>query len=309
MPDKVSHHYSNYQVLFVSLWLTLMVLVVKLWLGWTTHSLSVLAGSLHTLIDCVSTFLSLVVLTAKSKLGWQNVWSHGKQEMAGLLIVMSFLGFSGFSLMIMAAHSLELSDQGSVLLTVQAVQILAAIIVVMFALVIFKRHRSHMLASPVLRFNAQLTLRDLWLTIVVFLALSGVHWGYIWLDPVLTILLVLIGGGSVWQLINWQLPFMVEQVAIAPEVLVQIAKQVEGVSHCYRANARGLVGRYVFVELHLGVHPEFMGVARIISQRIEGMIRTRYGPVKVSICINSDLSEGVLLKSSPMDPLYPQDWQ
>ena len=307
MPEKNSHH-STYQVLFVSLWITLMVLVVKLWLGWATDSLSLLAESLHTLLDSLSTLLSLIVLSSKNKLGWQNVWSHGKREMIGLLVVVSFLGFSGFSLAIMAAHALEIASQESVLLTAQAMQMLVAVIIVTFSLVIFKRHRSHVLASPLLRSNAQHTLRDLWLTVLVFLSLVGVHLGYGWLDPVLTILLVLMLIGSAWQLINWQLPFMVEQMAIAPEILAQMAKQVEGVSHCYRAKSRGLVGRHVFVELHLGVHPEFMGVARTIAQRIEAMIRTRYGPVKVAVYINPEPSEGpTALPSATMDPLYPQD--
>ena len=161
MSDHTSHHYSTYQVLFVSLWLTLMVLVVKLWLGWTTDSLSLLAQSLHTLLDSLSTLLSLVALSSKTKLGWHNVWSHGKREMIGLLVVVSFLGFSGISLMIMAAHALEISSQGAVALTNQAIQMLIAIMIVMFSLVIFKRHRSHALASPLLRSNAQPTLRDL----------------------------------------------------------------------------------------------------------------------------------------------------
>lgn len=308
MSDKTSHHHSTYQVLFVSLWLALMVLVVKLWLGWTTDSLSVLAGALHTLLDGVSTLLSLLALSSKSKLGWHNVWSHGKREMMGLLLVVGFLSFSGCSLMIMAAHALEFGDQKTIDLTAQALQILTGIIIVTFSLVMFKRHRSRILSSSLLRLNAQPTLRDLWFTLLVLLGLVGVHLGYSWLDPVLTILLVLMLAGSTWQLINWQLPFMVEQVAIAPDVLVQIAKQVEGVSHCYRARSRGLVGRYVFVELHLGVHPEFMGVARTIAQRIEGMIRTRYGPVKVSIYINSEPSEGITPLTSPnLAPLDPPD--
>lgn len=285
-----------------------MVLVVKLWLGWATDALSVLAVSLHTLLDSVSTLLSLVALSSKNRLGWHNVWSHGKREMIGLLVLTSFLGFSGFSLMIMAAHSLEISSQGAIALTAQAMQMLVAIIIVTFSLVIFKRHRSHVLTSSLLRLNAQHTLRDLWLTILVFFSLVGVHFGYIWLDPVLTILLVLMLMGSAWQLVNWQLPFMVEQVAIAPDVLAQMAKQVEGVSHCYRVQSRGLVGRHVFVELHLGIHPEFMGVARTIAQRIEAMIRTRYGPIKVSIYINPEAPEGTTAFTPPqMDPLYPQD--
>lgn len=308
MPDNHSDHHSTYQVLFVSLWITVMVLVIKLWLGWATDSLSILAEALHTMLDSLSTLLSLVALSAKSKLGWHNVWTHGKREMIGLLAVVSFLGFSSISLMIMAAHSLELANQESVALTSQAMQMLVAIIIVTFSLVIFKRHRSSVLESSLLQSNVQHTLRDLWLTVLVFLGLVGVHFGYTWLDPVLAILLILMLIGSAWQLIKWQLPLMVEQVAIAPEVLSQMAKQVEGVSHCYRAQAKGIVGRHVFIELYLGVHPEFMGIARTIAQRIEGMIRNRYGPVKVSIYINPEPSEDQTpMPLEPSNSIHPQD--
>ncbi|NEP76676.1 MAG: hypothetical protein F6K29_35090, partial [Okeania sp. SIO2G5] len=77
---------------------------------------------------------------------------------------------------------------------------------------------------------------------------------------------------------------------------------------CYRAKSRGLVGRHVFVELHLDVHPEFMGMARTIAQRIEAMIRSRYGPVKVFIYINPEPAEGLSSLPVPtVDPLPPQD--
>ena len=285
-----------------------MVLVVKLWLGWTTQSLSVLAESLHTLLDSFSTLLSLITLTTNDRLGWHNVWSHGKGEIIGLLMIVAFLGFASFSLLIMAAQDLETPRTVPLAFNAQLVQVLALVIVVPLCLAIFKRHRSHILSSPLLRLNTQHTLRDVWLTLIVALGLGGVHLGYTWLDPVMTIILVLTLSGSGWQLINWQLPFMVQQVAIAPETLTQIAKQVEGVSHCYRVSSRGLVGRQVFVELHLGIHPEFMGVARTIVQRIEATIRTRYGPVKVSIYIVPNPAMGENHGAATViPPFYPQE--
>jgi divalent metal cation (Fe/Co/Zn/Cd) transporter len=84
------------------------------------------------------------------------------------------------------------------------------------------------------------------------------------------------------------LPLLLRQIAIAPEVLAQIARQVEGVTHCYRVQSRGIVGRYVFVEMHLILHPEFTGAARVIAERVEGAIRECYGPVQAIIHIDSE---------------------
>ncbi|MGK7890554.1 MAG: cation diffusion facilitator family transporter [Leptolyngbyaceae cyanobacterium] len=295
--DSPRHRRLTYQVLLASLWITLVMLVIKLWLGWRTQSLAILAESLHTLLDSLSTLLSFLALSNDDRLGWHQVWSHGKREIMGVLAVVAFLGFSSFSLLLMAAQSLETLGDQELTVAGPSLQLLGLITIITFALALFKRYRGQTTEFALLRLNAQHTLRDSWLTLLVFLGLIGVRLGYGWLDPLMTVLLVLTLVGSSWQLINWQLPFMVQQVAIAPEVLAQMAKQVEGVSHCYKVRSRGLVGRRVFIEMHLGVHPEFMGIARIIAQRIEAMIRTRYGPVKVDIFIDPE--------TEPDTPMLP----
>lgn len=285
---NTSLHRSTYQVLLISLWVTLVMLVIKLWLGWKTSSIAILAESLHTLLDSLSTLLSFFALSTNDRLAWHHVWSHSKREVMSVLLLVAFLGFVGFSLLLMAAQALETITESSLAPTPMALHFLGGVTIITFGLALFKRYRSRATDSALLRLNAQHTLRDGWLSVLVLLGLVGVRLGYGWLDPMMTILLIITLAGSAWQLINWQLPFMVQQVAIAPEVLAQMAKQIEGVSHCYRVQSRGLVGRQVFVELYLGVHPEFMGLAHTIAQRVEAMIRTRYGPVKVLVHIDPD---------------------
>jgi len=81
---------------------------------------------------------------------------------------------------------------------------------------------------------------------------------------------------------------LMKQMAIAPEALAQTIHQVEGITHCYGIQSRGVVGRQVFVEMRLILHPECMSVARTIAERVERVIRDRYGPAKVVIYIDSD---------------------
>jgi hypothetical protein len=65
---------------------------------------------------------------------------------------------------------------------------------------------------------------------------------------------------------------------------------VEGITHCYAIRSQGVVGRQVFVEMRLILHPECMSLARTIAERIERLIRDRYGPAKVVIYIDRDLA-------------------
>ena len=161
-------------------------------------------------------------------------------------------------------------------------------------------YQGRFIGHPVLRFNAGQLFKDVLLTLVVMGGFWGVQRGLVWLDVALAIVMVLVAALSCWQVVSWQFPFMVEQNAIAPEVLAQIARQVGGVTHCYRIRSRGLVGRFVQVQMNLSVHSDLAEVSSLIAQRIEAVIQERYGPVQVTFYIDSEIKKTqYLIRSSP----------
>lgn len=293
MTEAYSRRRASHQVLLATLWLTLLVLAVKVWAGWAAKSLCLLAESMHTLIDGFSTLLSLLAIATPGRLSGREVIGHGRAESTGMLVLVAFLGFAGLSLFGIASQQLEavtrnVADPFDVTMSLPLIQLLGVVMAVHLCLAFFERYEARVLESGVLRLNATHMLQDSWLSLVVLVGLVGIWRGYLWLDPLLAILLVLAAIRSCWRVLNWQLPLLLRQIAIAPEVLAQIARQVEGVTHCYRVQSRGIVGRYVFVEMHLILHPEFMGAARVIAERVEGAIRERYGPVQAIIHVDSE---------------------
>lgn len=88
-----------------------------------------------------------------------------------------------------------------------------------------------------------------------------------------------------------------QQSAIAPDVLAQIARHVGGVTHCYRIRSKGIVGRMVYVQMYLILHPDFREVTATIAERIEVAIQERFGPVKVTFYIEED----VIMQQPPTD--------
>ena len=293
MTEAYSRRRASHQVLLATLWLTLLVLAVKVWAGWAAKSLCLLAESMHTLIDGFSTLLSLLAIAAPGRLSGREVIGHGRVESTGMLLLVAFLGFAGFSLFGVASQQLEaitrnVAEPFDVTMSLPLIQLLGVVMAVHLCLAFFERYEARVLESGVLRLNAAHMLQDSWLSLVVLVGLVGIWRGYLWLDPLLAILLVLAAVRSCWRVLNWQLPLLLRQIAIAPEVLAQIARQVEGVTHCYRVQSRGIVGRYVFVEMHLILHPEFTGAARVIAERVEGAIRECYGPVQAIIHIDSE---------------------
>ncbi|NJP08891.1 MAG: hypothetical protein HC866_04910, partial [Leptolyngbyaceae cyanobacterium RU_5_1] len=153
---------------------------------------------------------------------------------------------------------------------------------------IFGRYQVKQLSRTVLEASVVYSLRDAGLMVLVLLGFLGVNRGFYWLDPLLTVLMVSMAIATAWQILNRQLPSLLRQVAIAPEALIKTIHQVEGIIHCYGIQSRGIVGRMVYVEMRLILHPEYLAIAQVITERVERLIRQQYGSVRVVVDIDRD---------------------
>jgi cation diffusion facilitator family transporter len=291
MAEAEGRRRASRQVLLASLWLTLLVLVVKVWIGWATQSLSLLAESLQTLINGFSILLSAIA-TATRYPASREVGGHGKMEASIALILAALMGFACLSLFVLSLQQLQAIAQGTNLVLVRMnaplFQLLGVVLATNLCLACFQRYEAGILENTALRFNAVHLFRDTWLMLPVLVGLLGVGRGYLGLDPLVAIVMVGLAVYHCVRVVHWQLPSLMKQIAIAPEALAQTIHQVEGITHCYGIQSRGMVGRQVFVEMHLILHPECMSIARTIAERVERVIRDRYGPAKVVIYIDGD---------------------
>lgn len=319
----------SYRLLLLILWVTLLLFVVELTAGWISHSLCLLAESLHTLVDVFSTLLSLIAVSSPHRTLGKEIWGHGRGEAAGALLLSAMLGFAGISIVMMALSQFELlgqalslqsayalsttyiqstyvqSAQGGVptALPVAVTRSLIILIVVMVSLVAAavlaaaKQRKS--LNSLALKLNIEHLMADAWLTGLVLLGLVAIVNGYRWLDPLLAVGLVVLLIKSLWQMLNKQLPMLLKPTAIAPEAIAQIACQVEGVTRCTRILSRGMVGRQVWIELHLALHPEFMVIASTIGERVERSLREHYGPVRAQIWLDQAYQDSASNAAKP----------
>ncbi|NEQ32178.1 MAG: cation diffusion facilitator family transporter [Leptolyngbya sp. SIO4C5] len=299
------------RLLMVTLWMLLLILAVEAGVGWVSQSLSLLAESLHTLVDGFSTVLSLIAVASPQRTLGREIWGHGRTEVACTLLLVSFLGFAGFSLIIISLQQMETAAQGtgtafSVSLDVRLVQLVMAMILVQIGIALFCGYQAKQLDSLAFKLNTNHILQDSWISLALLLGLLGVLRGYRWLDPLLSILLVGMAGRSLWQVMTAQLPMLLRPTAIAPEAIAQIVNTVEGVLRCTRIRTRGMVGRQVWVEVWLVLHPEYLVQAQQIGEQIEAVIRDRYGPVRALIWIEENFTPmSDIAEVLPADEPYP----
>jgi divalent metal cation (Fe/Co/Zn/Cd) transporter len=293
-------------ILLATLWLTLLILSVKISAALATRSLSIMAGSLQTLLTSFSILMSLLKITLPHHPKRLSVYGHGKREAIITFLLVAVLGFISLNLLVISGQQLAIVFQGRMLIfpvavSLPLIQLLTIVVVTSLGSTLLCLYQAKVLSNTALRFNGTQLLKDVWLTILVVVGLLGVWWGLVWLDVVLAILLVLLAVRNYWQVLSWQLPLLVQQTAIAPEVLAQIAREVAGITHCYQIQSRGIVGRLVYVQMRLIVHPAFTEVTPLMFKRIEAAIQERYGPVQVTFYID-DIQELANLNPSGVTP-------
>ena len=72
-------------------------------------------------------------------------------------------------------------------------------------------------------------------------------------------------------------------MAIAPEAIHTLAMQVPGVINCHEIASRGVVGRQVFIEMHLIVDAQDVEGSHRITEEVEALLAERFSPVRVLI--------------------------
>jgi divalent metal cation (Fe/Co/Zn/Cd) transporter len=120
--------------------------------------------------------------------------------------------------------------------------------------------------------------------------LIGVWQGQVWnipqlqfLDVFLSFPVAVLVFSSGWKVLRENLPWLVDEMAIAPEVIHAIAIDVPGVVNCHSIASRGVVGRQVFIEMHAIVDAVDVETAHRITEEVEARLEERFSPVRILI--------------------------
>lgn len=284
-PGTQTYAPSVRRVLWVTLALNVAVCAVKGAVGIATGSLAVLADALHSLTDGANNVLGLVVTRwSAPPPDREHPYGHQKFEALGALAIAALLGIACFEV-VQAALSRLLDDTPrTVTMRPAELGLLALVLAVNVFVAIYERRAGRRLASPLLLADAEHTLGDIWITLGVLAGAAGL-WllGWQWLDLALAVPVAAAVLWSGWKVLRGNLPWLVDAIAIAPESIQQLAASVPGVVDCHDVTSRGLIGRQVFVEMHLVTDARDVETSHRITEEIERKLVERFGPVHATI--------------------------
>lgn len=273
------------RVLLITLILNLVVMILKAGVGWLTGSLSLLADALHSVTDSANNILGLVASQFSSpQPDRDHPYGHQKFEAVGALGISAFLGIACFEILQSAIERLLATDRKPVQISANELWLLLIVLGINIFVAFYERQVGHRVGSPILIADAKHTMSDVWVTISVLAGLLGI-WilNLQWLDIVLAFPVAVLVFRSGWSVLRENLPWLVDEMAVAPEAIHAIAMAVPGVVNCHEIASRGVVGRQSFIEMHLIVTANDVETAHYITEEVESRLEERYGPTRVTI--------------------------
>jgi len=285
------------KVLIITLLLNLLVMAIKAAVGWLTGSLSLLADALHSVTDSANNILGLVTNHyANPQPDRDHPYGHQKFDALGALGIAAFLGIACFEILSGAVE--RLINGGKVVkISPNELWILLIVLGINIFVTFYERRVGQRLGSAILVADAKHTMSDVWVTIMVIGGLIGVWQGEVWnipqlqsLDVFLSFPVAVLVFSSGWKVLRENLPWLVDEMAIlyegsanAPEVIHAIAIDVPGVVNCHSIASRGVVGRQVFIEMHMIVDAVDVETAHRITEEVEARLEERFSPVRILI--------------------------
>jgi cation diffusion facilitator family transporter len=272
------------KVLIITLLLNLFVMGLKALVGYWTGSLSLLADALHSVTDSANNVLGLIASKFSSpQPDREHPYGHSKFEAVGALGIASFLGIACFEILQGAIERILKGGGEPVRISPPELWLLLIVLGVNIFVAFYERAVGRRIGSSILIADATHTMSDIWVTISVIAGLIGVWLGYQWMDLVLSFPVALLVFWSGWSVLKDNLPWLVDQMAIAPEAIHAIATSVPGVINCHDIASRGVLGRQVFIEMHLIVDAADVETAHHITEEVESRLEERFRPVRILI--------------------------
>ncbi|BDA67435.1 cation efflux system protein [Calothrix sp. PCC 7716] len=271
------------RVLLITLLLNIFVMVLKAFVGTLTGSLSLLADALHSVTDSANNVLGLITSSFSSPYpDREHPYGHQKFEAVGALGIAAFLGIACFEI-IQGAVEKIINGGKPVKITPSELWILLLVLGVNIFVAFYERRVGRRVKSNILIADATHTMSDIWVTITVIAGLIGVWLGYQWLDIVLSFPVALLVFWSGWTVLKENLPWLVDEMAVAPEVIHSLALSVPGVVNCHSIASRGVIGRQVFIEMHLIVDAPDVETSHRITEQVEKLLEDRFSPARIMI--------------------------
>ena len=272
------------RVLAAVLVLNLIVVTIKLIVGFRTGALSVLGAALESSLDLLNNVVGMILVTVAARAPDEtHPYGHAKFETLGALTIVTFLSISCFELLREAVVRLLRADVPQPA-TLGEVALMGVTLIVNAIVVMYERRRGRELSSSFLIADAAHTNSDLYVTMLALASLGLTRIGFGTLDPVLAVLVALIIAWNGYQILKETVPILVDERGLDSADVRQIVESIPEVAEVRMVRSRAGASGVVFAEVTVGVAgTTSVLAAHAIADEIERRIADALGASEVVV--------------------------
>ncbi|MGE0130965.1 MAG: cation diffusion facilitator family transporter [Blastocatellales bacterium] len=274
------------RVLLVTLALNIVVVVGKLIAGFLAGSLSVISDAVHSSVDSLNNIVGLVVMkyaTAEPDEG--HPYGHAKFETLAAFAIAGFLFVTCYQLSLSALKRLFAHDTPSPEITALTIGVMVGTIIANIIVTVYERSEGRRLQSAFLIADSSHTRSDVLVSCSVLAGLILIRLGYVWLDPVISLVVAGVIAWSGYQIFKSTVPVLVDAAPVPASRIAEIVRSVPGVHSAYDIRSRSQGGE-MFVEMHLHIANEIERdhiASHAITEEIERRLGRAFGKVTATI--------------------------
>lgn len=278
--DLYSHNVRR--VLWTILFLNLIVLIIKIFAGIITKSLSILGDAAHSTVDSLNNVVGLVVLKfATEPPDREHPYGHGKFETLAAFAIVIFLAIACVEIVQGSLnrlfHPVKLP-----LFKKEIVWLLIITLIVNLFVWIYERNKGKKLKSDLLIADSSHTGSDVLITISVLASQFFIAKEMYWIDPIIALLIAGFIVRAGYEIITSTVPILVDEAWIDPKLVSESISSVNGVRECYDIYSRR-TPYSAFIECKIKVVPKDLYSAHQIADRVEEKLRNDFGKCKVTV--------------------------
>ena len=280
--SKTDYSKKVKDVLVQILLLNVVVIVIKIYAGIATRSISILGDAAHSAIDAVNNIVGLVVLGFASKPpDKEHPYGHGKFETLAAFAIVAFLAVACLEIL-KNSFSRLLNPVELPLFKVEIVWLLVLTLVINIIVWVYERKKGKELNSTLLVADSSHTGSDVLITVSVLASQFFIAKGMYWADPIIAIIISGFVAKAGYEIILSCVPVLVDEVWLDPKVISRSVKSVSGVVDCYEIRSRRGPNS-AFIECTIQVTPKDLHGAHQIADQVEEKLKQDFGKCKVTV--------------------------
>ena len=275
---------------WISIFINLFLFVIKLFFGFISNSIALIADAFHTLSDMASSAVVIFGFKMAAKpADKEHPFGHGRAETIAALTISIFIGFAGLEFIktsIGRFLGAEIIEVNSTLFAIVIISIIFKECLARLSLNLANKIKSDTLKADGIHHRS-----DMFSSLFVLMAFAGVQFGYPKVDALMGLGVGIMMIYSAYGLIRSAVDDLLGRPMDSETVnqIKTIAKEVDEVSNVHDIVVH-TYGAHKFISLHIeideGKSPEKMHdiadqVEKMLSNKMEADVVTHVDPVTV----------------------------